>query len=248
MPDFSASQWALAVFAAVGVGISKSGFPGVLLLHVLIFAFLFGARASTGVVLPMLIVGDLLAIGRFHQHVRWEYLWRTMPPALVGIGVGFFLINWLNDASYAPVLGWIILGLTAMHVLRVQSPSFADRMPSGHFYAWSLGILAGITTMLANAGGPVMTLYLLAMGLSKMEFTGTIAWFFFVINVIKVPLSAGLGLIAPETLLFNIVLIPAIVIGSFIGRWLLHQISQELFNGLLLTFAAIASLRLIGLF
>jgi len=248
MPEFSASQWALAAFAAVGVGVSKSGFPGVLLLHVIIFALLFGARASTGVVLPMLIVGDLLAIGRFHAHVRWEYLWRTLPPALVGIGAGFFLINWLSDASYAPVLGWIILVLTAMHLLRLQSPALADRMPKGHVYAWSLGILAGITTMLANAGGPVMTLYLLAMGLSKMEFTGTIAWFFFVINLIKVPLSAGLGLIDADTLIFNLLLTPAIVVGSLIGRWLLHRISQQLFNGLLLAFAAVAALRLIGLF
>ncbi|MCC7010138.1 MAG: sulfite exporter TauE/SafE family protein [Acidobacteria bacterium] len=248
MPDFSASQWALATLAAVGVGISKSGFPGVLLLHVIVFALLFGARASTGVVLPMLIVGDLLAIGRFHRHVRWEYLWRTMPPALAGIGAGVFLINWLSEASYAPVLGWIILALTIMHVLRLQSPAIADRMPTGRVYAWSLGILAGITTMLANAGGPVMTLYLLAMGLSKMEFTGTIAWFFFVINVIKVPLSAGLGLIDVHTLLFNLVLVPAIVVGSVIGRWLLHRVSQGVFDGLLLTFAAIAALRLIGVF
>lgn len=248
MPDLSASQWALAVLAAIGVGVSKSGFPGVLFLHVLVFAFLFGARASTGVVLPMLIVGDLLAIGRFHAHVRWEHLWRTMPPALVGLGVGTFLINWLSDTSYGPVLGWIILGLTAMHLLRLQSPALADRLPAGHAYAWSLGILAGITSMLANAGGPVMTLYLLAMGASKLEFTGTIAWFFFVINVIKVPLSAGLGLIYPETLLFNLILTPAIVAGSFVGRWLLQTISQELFNGLLLTFTAIAALRLIGLF
>jgi uncharacterized membrane protein YfcA len=247
VPDFSASQWVLAIVAAVSVGLAKSGFPGVF-LHVVIFAFLFGARTSTGVVLPMLIVGDLLAVGRFHRHVRWEYLWRTMPPTLVGIGIGFYLINWLSDASYAPVLGWIILGLTAMHVLRLQSPALAERMPTGPIYAWPLGILAGITTMLANAGGPVMTLYLLAMGLSKLEFTGTIAWFFFVINVLKVPLSAGLGLIDASSLSFNLMLIPAIVLGSVMGRWLLHRISQELFNATLLTLAAIAALRLIGVF
>lgn len=248
MPEFSAGQWTLAILAAIGVGVSKSGFPGVLLVHVLVFAFLFGARASTGVVLPMLIVGDLLAIGRFHPHVRWEYLWRTMPPALTGIAVGFVLINRLSDASYAPVLGWIILGLTVMHVVRVRVPSLGDRMPKGPAFAWPLGILAGVTTMLANAGGSVMTLYLLAMGLSKMEFTGTIAWFFFIINLIKVPLSAGLGLISTDTLLFNVVLTPAIVLGSYMGRWLLHRISQELFNGLLLAFAAVAALRLIGAF
>jgi uncharacterized membrane protein YfcA len=111
-----------------------------------------------------------------------------------------------------------------------------------------LGILAGITTMLANAGGPVLTLYLLGMKVPKLELTATIAWFFFVLNVFKLPFSAGLGLITPGTLALNAVLVPGIAVGLLIGRWVVHRVPQRLFNQLLLAFAALAALRLIGVF
>ena len=106
-------------------------------------------------------------------------------------------------------------------------------------------LLAGATTMLANAAGPVITIYCLAVGLPKFELVGTLAWFFFIINAFKVPFSAGLGLIRADTLLFNLILVPAVVAGVFGGRWLLHRLPQRLFNLLMLGFAAIAALRLI---
>ena len=109
-------------------------------------------------------------------------------------------------------------------------------------------MLAGVTTMLANAGGPVLTLYLLGMKVPKLELTATIAWFFFVLNLFKVPFSAGLGLITPGTLALNAVLVPGIAIGLLFGRWLIQRVPQKLFNQLLLAFAAAAALRLIGVF
>jgi hypothetical protein len=111
-----------------------------------------------------------------------------------------------------------------------------------------LGLLAGVTTMLANAGGPVLTLYLLGMKVPKLELTATIAWFFFALNLFKVPFSAGLGLITPRTLALNAVLVPGIAIGLLFGRWLIQRVPQKLFNQLLLAFAALAALRLIGVF
>jgi len=102
--------------------------------------------------------------------------------------------------------------------------------------------------MLANAAGPIMALYFLAVALPKLEFVGTSAWFFFILNVFKVPFSAGLGLIHKDTLLLNAVLVPVIVIGLFAGRWLIRRVSQRLFDGLLLAFAALAALRLLGIF
>ena len=111
-----------------------------------------------------------------------------------------------------------------------------------------MGIMAGVTTMLANAAGPVMALYFLAIALPKLEFVGTSAWFFLAINLFKVPFSVGLGLIHSQTLLFNAVLVPAIVIGLLSGRWLVTRIPQKLFDALLLTFVGIAALRMIGVF
>lgn len=250
MPELTSDQWALAAIASLGVGVSKAGFPGMALLHVMIFAFLFGARDSTGIVLPMLIVGDLGAIGGFYRYTRWDHLRRTLPAAFVGVVLGTFLMGRLSDTAFAPVLGWIILTLVVLHVWQSGRATLTTdaKIARPLFRAVPLGVLAGITTMLANAGGPVLTLYLLGMKVPKLELTATIAWFFFVLNVIKLPFSTGLGLITPQTLLLNLVLVPGIVVGLLFGRWVVHKVPQELFNQLLLAFAALAALRLIGVF
>src|SRR6187397_1564830 len=102
MPDLSPVQWVLAVVAAAGVGISKSGLAGMSLVHVLIFAFLFGARDSTGVVLPMLLVGDVFAVRIFHRHARWDYVRRMLPPACIGVIVAALIMRGLSEARYKP--------------------------------------------------------------------------------------------------------------------------------------------------
>jgi hypothetical protein len=248
MPDLTPSQCLLAAIAAMGIGVAKSGFAGVSLLHVIVFALLFGARESTGVVLPMLIVGDLCAVAVFRQHARWDYIRRMLPPAVAGIVIGFLLMQKLNDATFKPLIGSIILALTALQFARMQRPKWFAGLPYAPLFAWSIGLLAGITTMFANAAGPVMALYFLAVSLPKLEFVGTSAWFFLVVNLVKVPFSAQLGLIHRDTLLLNAALIPAIAAGLFAGRWLVVRISQKVFDGFLLAFAALAALRLVGLF
>jgi uncharacterized membrane protein YfcA len=248
MPDLTATQWLLAILSALGIGIAKSGFAGVSMVHVLIFAFLFGARNSTGVVLPMLIVGDICAVLAFRQHARWDYIRRMLGPACVGVIAAWAWMHRLDENLYKPVIGGIILALSALQITRMRRPDWFAHIPHAHWFAWSLGLLAGVTTMLANAAGPIMALYFLAVALPKLEFVGTSAWFFFILNVFKVPFSAGLGLIHRDTLLLNAALVPAIVFGLFFGRWLIRRVSQRLFDGLLLAFAAVAALRLLRLF
>jgi len=248
MPDLTLVQWLLSILAAFGIGVAKSGFAGVSLLHVLVFAMLFGARDSTGVVLPMLIVGDICAVRAFHQHARWDFIRRMLPPACLGVIAGWALMHRLDEAAFKPLIGWIILGLAALQIARLQRPDWFSHIPHARWFAWTMGVMAGVTTMLANAAGPVMALYFLAIALPKLEFVGTSAWFFLSINVFKVPFSAQLGLIHSKTLLFNAVLIPAIVIGLLAGRWLVTRIPQKLFDALLLIFVGVAALRMIGVF
>jgi hypothetical protein len=248
MPDFSPAQWLLAILGALGIGVAKSGFAGVSMLHVLIFAYLFGARESTGVVLPMLIVGDMLAVCAFRQHARWEYVRRMVPPALIGIIAGWLLMHRLSGAAYKPLIGWIILTLAVLQLWRQARPQLFERVPHSAWFAWSMGLLAGGTTMLINGAGPIMALYFLAIALPKFELVGTSAWFFLIVNCLKVPFSATLGLIHLDSLRLNTLLVPAIAVGLFGGRWLVRRIPQRLFDALLLVFAAVAALRLIGLF
>jgi uncharacterized protein len=248
MPDFSPVQWLLLLLGALGIGVAKSGFAGVSMLHVIIFAYLFGARESTGVVLPMLIVGDVLAVCAFRQHARWEYVRRMLPPALAGIVVGWLLMHRLSGEAYKPLIGGIILALTVLQLWRQARPAFFERVPHSAWFAWTMGLLAGGTTMLINGAGPIMALYFLAIALPKLEFVSTSAWFFLIVNCLKVPFSATLGLIHLDTLRLNALLVPVIAGGLFFGRWLVQRIPQRLFDGLLLAFAAAAALRLIGLF
>jgi len=245
MPSLTPLQWFLAVAAAVGLGFSKAGLAGIGLFHVVVFAFLFGARESTGYVLPLLVAGDICAVIALHQHVRWDYVRRMLAPACVGVTVAAFFMGRISDASFKPLIGWIVLLLAAMQAARLRWPGWLGAVPHTRTAVWIIGLFAGAATMLANAAGPIVALYCVAVGLPKFELVGTLAWFFFIINVFKLPFSAGLGLIRTNTLLLNAVLFPAVAAGVFSGRWIVHRLPQRVFDLLMLAFAAIAALRLI---
>lgn len=249
MPELTTFQWALAIIAGLGVGISKSGFAGVSLVHVLAMAYIFGDKLSTGVVLPMLVVGDICAVIAFKRHAVWKHVARTLPIACVGVMIGTWLMHSVMPAwAYKPFIGWTVLVLVVLQVWRVLKPGLFEHVPNSLPFALVMGLLAGITTMMANAAGPVMGVYFLAVGLPKYQLTGTSAWFFLIINLYKIPFSAGQGLIHADTLLFNAALAPVIVVGLFLGRWLLAHVSQKLFDGMILAFAAGVALWRIGAF
>jgi uncharacterized membrane protein YfcA len=248
VPSLNVAEWLLAIVGALGIGIGKAGLGGMSLVHVLIFAFLFGAKESTGVVLPMLLFGDVAAVRAFHQHARWDYMRRMLPPACIGVIIAAWFMRGLSESVYKPIIGGIILALTALQIARMQRPDWFGNVPHAPAFAWTLGLLAGAATMLANAAGPIFAIYCLAVALPKMELVGTSAWFFLLVNAFKVPFSIGLGLIHGQTLLLNGLLVPAVMAGLLAGRWLTHHIPQRLFDLSLLAFAALAALRLIGVF
>ncbi|MGE3308582.1 MAG: sulfite exporter TauE/SafE family protein [Limisphaerales bacterium] len=245
LPDFTPAQWAIAGLAAVGIGISKSGLPGISLLHVVLFAQLFPGIRSTGVVLPMLIAGDLGAVWLFRRHAQWPHVGRTLPPALAGVVAGWWIMGRLPAAGFGPVIGGIVLVLAVLQIARDLKPGIFREMPTSRGFAWTMGFTAGVTTMLANAAGPVMGLYLLAVALPKDAFVGTSAWFFLLINLLKVPFSAQLGLIDLHSLTINGVLVPLILAGLLIGRSAVARLPQRWFDILVLAFAVAAAFKLL---
>lgn len=244
MPELSTTEWLLAALAAVCIGLSKTGFGGVGMVAVLIMAGILPPRESTGAILPMLIVADVFAVHAFRKFTVWKHLVRLMPPAIAGILTGWWLMPRIDAAAFGSVIGWMVVVLVILTVAQKLSaglPAFFAEHPA---VAWPAGWLAGVTTMLANAAGAVMTIYLLACRLPKWEFVGTAAWFFFIVNVVKVPFSASLGLITPSSLLLNLCLVPGIVAGVALGRYLLGKVSQGLFEWLLIAFSLAGGLRL----
>lgn len=248
LPELTAAQWSLALVSAFGLGVAKSGFAGVGLFHVVVFAFLFGAKTSTGIVLPMLIFGDVCAVAAYRQHARWDYIKSMSLPTALGVMIGWALMNSISESAYKPVIGSIILGLAVMQTARMWRPSWFEHVPHAAWFAWSLCLIAGFSTMLANAAGGIIALYLVAVSMPKLELVGTTAWFFLMLNVFKVPFSVQLGLIGLNTLTLNAVMTPMIVLGLLAGRWLIHRIPQRQFDSLVLLLSSVAALRLIGAF
>ena len=243
MAPISTTDWLLLAIAAFGIGITKSGFSGVSMVHVILFAIVFGARDSTGVVLPMLIAGDIFAMSVYGKHANWRYVRRMMLPTSIGVVMGWLMMFRLPEAYYRPLIGAIIFGLTVLQIIRLWKEEWLADVPHAAWFAWSMGILVGLTTMLANAAGPVFGLYLLAVGLPKLEFVGTAAWFFLILNIVKIPFSWSLGLIRLDTLALNAVLIPLIVLGLWVGTRIIRIIPQRLFDSLILVLTGVASFR-----
>jgi uncharacterized membrane protein YfcA len=241
---FETWQWVLLYFAAVISGFSKTGIPGVSILSVSIYANVLPARMATGVVLPMLIFADVFAFLVYRKNLEWRRVGRLLPWALAGLVLGWLALGRVDDRQTAHLVGVIIAVMLGLHLWRRwKNP---DEL-AAHAPAWFgpvMGVFAGITTMIANAAGPVMTLYLLAMRLNKLEFLGTSAAFFLLINWIKVPFIAQLGIINATSLSINLHLLPAVAIGALLGRPVVERVNQKIFENLALAMTAIAVIKL----
>jgi uncharacterized protein len=241
---FEIWQWALAIVGALLVGISKTGIAGLGMLFVVIFAQIMPAKQATGIVLPLLICGDLIAVASYRQHTQWQFLWKLFPWTALGVVIGFFALGRIDDHQARILIGVIILVLLAVHLLRRRG-AVKEAGEHGWWFAPTIGVLAGFTTLVANAAGPLMVIYLLAMRLPKMEFVGTGAVFFMLLNLFKVPFMVNLGLINGESIVLNLWLAPAVFLGAFIGRKILVKIDQRLFENLALILSAVAGLKLL---
>ncbi|HVM21379.1 MAG TPA: sulfite exporter TauE/SafE family protein [Egibacteraceae bacterium] len=252
MTELSALQVAALVVAAVGVGFAKTAIGGVASVSVALFAAVLPARESTGALLPLLIVADVVAVSVYRQHANWPTLLRLFPSVAAGVVAGAVFVARVGDVGMRRTIGIILLVLVAVHLWqrwrkRDKDPESlrAEQHRRRHASAFVFGILAGFTTMVANSGGPVMSIYLLSAGMGMLGFLGTSAWFFFAVNVFKVPFSAGLNLITAESLLLNAWLVPAVLVGAFAGRAVIGRIDQSRFETLVLVFVVVSSLSLV---
>lgn len=245
--------WVLALLGGFFVGFAKSGIPGFGLLFVALFAAVFDAKQSTGLVLPLLILGDLAAIRNYRAHTQWGVVLRLLPWTLAGIAAGWFALRQIDSNRVMQVLiGGILLAMILLHFVRrwlqQRSPAQSDaeaRAGGGRFTDGLCGATIGFATMTANAAGPVTTLYFIARRLPKLEFLGTAAWFYCLVNLIKVPVSVQLGLINFESLKLNLILAPMVLLGSLVGVQAVRRINQRWFEFTALGLTALAALNLL---
>ncbi|WP_240642127.1 sulfite exporter TauE/SafE family protein [Microbacterium sulfonylureivorans] len=245
MPDLTWLAWALLGLAALIVGLSKTAVPGAGTVAVAIFAAVLPAKQSTGTLLLLLIVADLFAITMYRRQANWRALLRLAPAVVVGVllGVGFLAIA--DDAWVKRTIAVILLAVIVITLVRRRiSAPVADAGPH-RVAAVTYGTLGGFTTMVANAAGPVMSMYFLAARFPVKEFLGTAAWFFAIVNVFKVPFSIGLGIITGPGLVLDAVLLPMVIAGALLGRWIAGRLPQRVFERLVIGFTIVGAVYLL---
>ena len=235
-------QWLIALTCAVIVGLTKTGIPGIEVLIAPLMAEIFPARASTGIVIPMLMFADIFAVGFYRRSAVWKHLFRLVPWTVAGVIIGYFVLGSIDDRQLRPLIGSIILAMLAADYWRNRRES---SVPTQWWFAAGIGVIAGVTTMMANAAGPMMAIYLLAMRLPKNQFIGTGAWYYLVLNWFKVPFSASLGLITHESLQFDLLLFPVIAFGALIGVGVVKYIPERTFSNVARVLAVVAAANLL---
>ncbi|MFD3609266.1 sulfite exporter TauE/SafE family protein [Streptomyces atroolivaceus] len=247
--------WQLAALAAAStlVGFSKTAVSGANTISLAVFAAVLPARESTGVLLPILIAGDILAVLVYRRHAHWPTLLKLFPAVAVGVVAGTVFMLWADDAAVRTSIGAILLFMAGVTIWRRRArPEPAPEQDDedsptrgGRLKARSYGVLGGFTTMVANAGGPVMSLYLLSAGFRKLGFLGTSAWFFLIVNTSKVPFSVGLGLIDARSLLLDAALVLFVIPGAYLGRACVGRINQKLFDRIVIGATVLGGLQLL---
>ena len=236
------NDWIIFSLASILVGVGKVGFSGLSLVTVSMFASFFG-KESVGVLLPLLVLADLTVYPAMRKYGSWREVWKLLPPALVGMVIGVVLLQVMPDSLAKPVIAYMILLMLGVILFKKWRPE--SQLHDSKFFAILAALGGGVSTVLANAAGPVIKIYLLSRDFPKMELVGISARFFLLINLLKLPLLGGVSLITKESLMINLRLAPFVLVGIWLGKLLLKYVPQKLFDFLIIVFAVIAAIRLL---
>jgi len=242
--DYSTLQWIWLVIAAIAVGISKMGLSSVVMLVIPIIASLFGGRESTGLMLPLLMVGDVFAVVYYKHHVQLRDIRRLLLWICAGLGIGLFVGQYINDTQFKMFLSLsVILCLAAMIYAEVKGKPLT--VPNKTVFYALIGILGGFTSMVGNAAGAIISIYLLSREYPKESYISTYAWLFLIINLIKLPLQIfvwhNIGL---SNLYTALILLPVVFLGAVAGAWIVKRINEKLYRKIIYLMILIAAVAL----
>lgn len=219
-------QWVLILLAAFIIGLAKAGLKGIDMMNVTIMAIIFGSKASTGIVLPLLCVADIMAVSYYKRHVQWPQFWKLIPWMMVGILIGVYVGKDLNEALFRKMMALIIIFTVVMMVYMEARKTNA--IPDNKLFVITTGLAAGFTTMLGNLAGAFSSIYFLAMRMSKNDFIGTAAWVFLVMNLFKLPFQIIYWKnITAASLQTDLLLLPAMIVGFWLGLKIVARIKDD---------------------
>ncbi len=236
----------LYLIVALILGMTKAGLSGISLATIPVMALIFGAKESTGVLLPMLIIADIMAVIYYRRNAVWKHILRILPWVGIGIFIALITGNIINDSQFKVVMVsvvWIMIILMILNDLRKNSK---QDIPDNHLFAGIMGLSGGFATMIGNSAGPVFNLYFLAMRLPKKEFIGTGAWLYFIMNLGKLPLQIFVWkTISINTILLNLVAIPVIAAGIFAGIHIVKLFPERVYRYFVIIATLVASVFLL---
>jgi len=223
---YSLLDWSLILVAAFIIGLSKAGLKGIDMMNVTIMAIVFGGKASTGIVLPLLCVADIMAVKYYHRHAQWSHFWKLIPWMMIGILIGVYVGKDLNEVVFRKLMAIIIIStVIIMLVLEFRK---SVTVPANKLFVANMGLIAGFTTMLGNLAGAFSNIYFLAMRMPKNDFIGTAAWLFLVINLFKLPFQVfywkNINLVTLQT---DLLLLPALIGGFWAGLKIVSKIKDD---------------------
>ena len=234
----------IALGAALLLGIAKSGIKGLAVLIVTGLALVYGAKESTGILMPLLICGDILAVIYYKRHVKWIYLIKLLPWMVLGVLVGVVLVKDLPEDLFKS--GMAVIILISVGMMYYWERKKDRKVPTHWSFAALMGMMAGFTTMVGNLAGAFSNIYFLAIKLPKNEFIGTAAWLFFIINLFKVPFHIwSWGTINRASFQISLSLIPAVIAGFYLGVFLVKKINNDKYRQLILLLTGLGGLAIL---
>lgn len=239
------TQWAIVMVCAMLIGMSKTGVPGVSMVVVPSMAMIFGGKASTGVLLPILIFADIFAVTYYHRHAQWKPLLKALPWAFAGLLIAVWTGSVVNDHQFKQIIALSVL-VSLLLMIRKDGSKESTEWSEKHWFAALFGIIGGFATMIGNVAGPVFAIYLLALKLPKKNYIGTTAWFFAIVNISKLPLQYfAWHNIRMETLWIDILTIPCILAGSFLGIRIVRRIKETAYRWAVVVITLISALLIL---
>ena len=228
----SPANFATLMISALLIGMSKTGIQGINTISIPLLALVFGGKESTGLILPMLCFADLIAVAYYRCNAEWRHIFKLLPMAVIGFFVAIYVDTLIPQTEFKRLMALcIFLGLGVMFWSDKKSESQKQKIFSARWYAPLFGLMGGFTTMIGNAAGPVMAVYMLSMRLPKLAFVGTSAWFFLCVNFLKLPLQIFVwDNINAATISANIATVPFILIGAWLGIKFVKKIPESAFR------------------
>jgi uncharacterized membrane protein YfcA len=250
MPDFSLwmhtpYDWTLLFVCALLIGMSKTGIQGITLLAIPLMAINFGAKPSTGLILPMLCFSDLIAVFYYRRTAEWKYVFKLLPAAILGFFVAIAVDKLIPADEFRRLMAICIFGGLAI-MFWTEKKGKDNKMFTAWWYAPLFGLMGGFTTMIGNAAGPVMSVYLLSMRLPKYSFVGTSAWFFLVVNYLKLPLQIFVwDNITLTTVALNALTIPFMITGAIAGIYFVKKVPEKTYRTFIIIVTILSTLMLL---